>query len=159
MTSTRLRQHVDAPRAAVYRVLLDPAAIPRWRVPEGMRCVVHEWNAREGGTLRVSLTYDAPTGSGKSSAHTDTYRGRFAELVPNERVVEVDEFESADPALQGPMRSTITLTDAPGGGTDVEAVHEDLPPGLSPADNEIGWRMALEKLARLLEQDAGRPGS
>jgi hypothetical protein len=26
-----------------------------------------------------------------------------------------------------------------------------LPPGLSPADNETGWRMALAKLAALVE--------
>lgn len=32
--------------------------------------------------------------------------GRFVELVPNERVVEVVEFEAADPAL----RDELTLT-------------------------------------------------
>jgi hypothetical protein len=26
-----------------------------------------------------------------------------------------------------------------------------VPPGVSPADNEMGWRMSLEKLARLVE--------
>jgi hypothetical protein len=41
-----------------------------------------------------------------------------------------------------------------GGGTDVLAVHDDLPPGIPPADNEIGWRMALDKLAAFVE--AGR---
>jgi uncharacterized protein YndB with AHSA1/START domain len=154
MSATRLRQHIRAPRSAVYRALLDPAAIARWRVPDGMRCEVHEWDAREGGRLRVSLTYDEPVGAGKTTSHTDTYRGRFIELVPDERVVEVDEFETADPSLQGPMRSTITLTDADRGGTEVEAVHADLPPGLSASDNEIGWRMALEKLAAYVERDS-----
>lgn len=159
VSATRLRQHVRAPRSAVYRALLDPAAIAQWRVPDGMRCEVHEWEAREGGRLRVSLTYEEPGGTGKTTSHTDTYRGRFVELVPDERVVEVDEFETADPALQGPMRSTITLADATGGGTVVEAVHADLPPGLSASDDEIGWRMALEKLADYVERvaDPGVP--
>lgn len=151
MTATRIRRHIRAPRAAVYRALLDPAAIARWRVPDGMRSEVHEWDAREGGALRVSLTYEESAGLGKTTSHTDTYRGRFVELVPNERIVEVDEFETEDPALRGAMRSTIVLTDAPGGGTEVEAVHADLPPGLSAADNELGWRMALDKLAALVE--------
>ena len=31
------------------------------------------------------------------------------------------------------------------------AAHDNLPPGLVPADNEIGWRMALDKLARFIE--------
>jgi hypothetical protein len=48
------------------------------------------------------------------------------------------------------MTSTITLADAPG-GTQVVAVHEGIPPGVSPPDNETGWRMALAKLASLVE--------
>jgi len=48
------------------------------------------------------------------------------------------------------MTSTITLADADG-GTDLHAVHEGVPPGVSPADNETGWRMALAKLAALVE--------
>jgi uncharacterized protein YndB with AHSA1/START domain len=111
---------------------------------------VHAFDAREGGSLRISLTYDAPTGTGKTSAHTDTYHGRFVKLVPDEMMVEVDEFETEDPTLRGEMTITITLADADG-GTDLLAVHEGLPPGVSPADNETGWQMALAKLAALIE--------
>jgi uncharacterized protein YndB with AHSA1/START domain len=150
MPTTRVSQHIDAPRAAVYRALLDPAAIARWRVPDGMSSHVHEFEAREGGAFRVSLTYDGAGAAGKSAAHTDTYHGRFATLVPDERVVEVFEFETADPALRGTMTMTTTLTDA-GGGTDVLIVHEGLPAGVSAADNELGTRMALANLARLVE--------
>jgi uncharacterized protein YndB with AHSA1/START domain len=151
VTTTRVTRHLDAPRAAVYRALLDPGAVARWKVPEGMTCVVHEFDAREGGTLRVSLTYDEPGPQGKTTAHTDTYRGRFARLVPGELVVEVDVFETDDPAMQGEMTSTITLADAPGGGTDLTAVHDGVPDGVAPADNELGWRMALDRLATLVK--------
>jgi uncharacterized protein YndB with AHSA1/START domain len=149
-SSTRLGRHVNAPRARVYRALLDAQAVATWRVPYGMSSHVHAFDAREGGTLRISLTYDEPTGTGKTSAHTDTYRGRFVKLVPDEQVVEVLEFETADAAMQGEMTITITLADA-GGGTDVLAVHDGLPPGISPADNETGWTMALDKLAAYVE--------
>ncbi len=148
--STRVCQHINAPRAKVYRVLVDADAIAKWKVPTGMTCHVHEFDAREGGSIRISLTYNMPTGTGKTTAHTDTYHGRFVRLVPNEQVVEVDEFETADPTLRGEMTVTITLTDADG-GTDVLGVHEGLPPGVSTTDNEIGWRMALAKLAALVE--------
>jgi uncharacterized protein YndB with AHSA1/START domain len=150
MSSVRFEQHVNAPRADVYRALLDARAIARWKVPDGMTSEVHEFDAREGGSIRVSLTYDVATGTGKTTAHTDTYRGRFTKLVPNEQVVEVDEFETADPSLQGEMKITFTLTDADG-GTNILATHEGLPPGVAAADNEIGWRMALAKLAALVE--------
>jgi uncharacterized protein YndB with AHSA1/START domain len=150
VSSSRVSRRVNAPRALVYRVLVDAGAIARWRVPAGMTGRVHAFDPREGGAFRVSLTYDAPTGAGKTTPHTDTYHGRFVELVPSERVVEAVEFETTDPALRGEMTITTTLADADG-GTEVVAVHEGLPPGLSPADNEAGWREALEKLAALVE--------
>lgn len=150
--STRLTQHINAPRASVYRALIDARAVAAWMVPSGMTSYVHTFDAREGGAFRISLTYDTPTGTGKTTAHTDTYHGRFVRLVPNEQVVEVMEFETADEAMRGEMTVTFTLTKA-GGGTDVIAVHDNLPPGIAPADNETGWRMALEKLTRLVEAD------
>ena len=126
MYSTRISRHISAPRSAVYRALLDADAIAKWRVPVGMSSHVHEFNACEGGSFRVSLSYDAPTGTGKSAPQTDTYHGRSVELVPDEQVVEVIEFETADPGLRGEMTLTTTLTEA-GGGTDVLVVHEHIP--------------------------------
>jgi uncharacterized protein YndB with AHSA1/START domain len=152
MSTTQISRRIHAPRSAVYRSLLDARLIAQWKVPDGMTCHVHEFDARQGGKFRISLTYDAPDGRGKTTAHTDTYHGRFEKLVPDEQVVEIDEFETDDPALCGEMTITITLTDADG-GTDLVAVHDGLPDGVSPADNEIGWRMALEKLAALVEAD------
>ena len=78
------------------------------------------------GSFRISLTYDVPTGTGKTTAHTDTSRGHFVMLVPNEQIVEVDEFETSDPALRGEMTIAIRLMEAEG-GTDFLAVHEGLP--------------------------------
>ena len=155
MPATRVSRHIDAPRARVYDALVDARAVAAWRVPDGMTSEIHSFDGREGGVFRVSLTYDAPTGAGKTSAHTDTYHGRFVQLVPHERVVEVVEFETADPAMRGAMTITFTLADADG-GTELSAVHDDLPPGLSPTDNETGWRMSLAKLAELVERERAR---
>ena len=142
---------MNAARAVVYRALIDASAVATWKVPTGMTSHVHEFDACEGGSFRISLTYDAPTGTGKTTAHTDTYHGRFVKLATNEKVVEVVEFETTDPTLRGEMTITISLTDAAGGGTDILAVHDELPPGVPTADNEAGWREALAKLAALVE--------
>ena len=141
---------MNAPRPAVYQAFLDADAVAEWRVPDGMTSHVHEFEAREGGEFRVSLTYDAPDRTGKSAPHTDTYHGHFVRLVPDEQVVEVFEFETADPALAGTMTITTTLTDV-GGGTDVLIVHEGIPDIVPAADNETGTRMALANLAKLVE--------
>jgi uncharacterized protein YndB with AHSA1/START domain len=150
MYATRMSWHVKAPRAAVYRMLVDADALAKWRVPDGMSSEVHAFEAREGGAFRISLTYDVPTGTGKSGSHTDTYHGRFLKLVPDELVVEEFEFETGDPALRGTMTMTTTLTDADG-GTEVVVLHEGIPDAVPPDQNEDGTRMALANLARLVE--------
>jgi len=71
-------------------------------------------------------------------------------MVPDEEVVELVEFETSDPSLRGEMTIKIRLTDA-SGGTQLDTVHDDLPPGLWPSENEVGWRMSLAKLAALCE--------
>ena len=151
MSTTRIRHHVKAPRSRVYRALIDARAVQTWMVPEGMTSQVHVFEPREGGAFRISLTYDAPTETGKTTAHTDTHHGRFVKLVPDEQVIETTEFETTNPSLQGEMRITFTLSDAQDGGTDIDAVHEGLPPGVPPEDNELGWKMSLAKLAKYVE--------
>lgn len=141
---------MKAPRATVYRLLLDADAVARWQVPTGMTSQVHEFDPREGGAFRISLTYDEPTDTGKTTAQTDTFHGRFVRLVPDAQVVEVVEFETDDPAVTGEMTITIDLADADG-GTRISAVHDGLPDGVSLEDNELGWRISLGKLAALAE--------
>jgi uncharacterized protein YndB with AHSA1/START domain len=148
VSTTRVTAHLPAPRDAVHRALTEPALIARWRFPEGMTCTMED---TAEGTFRVTLTYDALGARGKTTAHSDTYRARFARLVPGELVVEVDEFETDDPALRGEMTTTITLRDADG-GTELTAVHEGVPDGVAPEQNELGWRMALARLAALLRE-------
>ena len=138
----------------MYGALLDPDAIARWRAPDDMECRIHYFDPREGGEYRISLTYDDSHRVGKSSGHTDTYHGRFLRLIPNEQVVEAVQFEADDPALRGPMTLTTTLHDAED-GTEVVMFHEGIPDVVPAADNELGTRMALANLARLVEREAG----
>src|SRR5713226_3955539 len=138
--STTVSKIIRAPRDAVYKACLDPGALARWRVPDNMTARVHAFEAREGGTYRMSLTYRDPQQSpgGKTSEDTDTFQGRFVELVPDEKIVEAIEFESQAPGFAGEMKMTTRLADADGGGTDVTILCEDLPIGIRPEDNETG---------------------
>ena len=109
------------------------------------------WRTAEGGCPPRSTIRRPRRRLVPDLAHirrADTYHGRFVKLVTNEQVVEVVEFETTDPALSGEMTSALADSD---GGTDVLAVHEGLPRGLPPADNEAGWRSSLAKLAALVE--------
>jgi uncharacterized protein YndB with AHSA1/START domain len=136
----------------VYRALLEPDAVRLWMVPDDMTSQIHSFEAREGGAFRISLTYDAPTTAGKSTAQTDTLHGRFVELIPDTKVVQAVEFETDDPTLTGSMTITYLLEDADG-GTLLTGLHEDVPAGVSPDANELGWNMSMDKLTRLVEHE------
>jgi uncharacterized protein YndB with AHSA1/START domain len=151
MSTTRVTRHIRAPRSMVYGALLDRDAVQQWMVPVGMTSRIHLFEPHEGGRFRISLTYDAPTDAGKTDAQTDTFHGRFVRLVPDAEVVQVVEFETTDPGMQGEMTITYVLAEAADGGTDLVGVHEDLPVGLRPEDNELGWSISIDKLARLVE--------
>jgi uncharacterized protein YndB with AHSA1/START domain len=150
--STQVSMVIKASRKAVYQACLDPDALARWRVPDNMTGRVHAFEAREGGTYRMSLTYQDPAHSpgGKTSRDTDTFHGRFVELVPDEKIVEVVAFESRDPGFAGEMKITTRLTDT-GEGTRIAILCEGIPPGIRPEDNETGCRQSLQKLAALVE--------
>lgn len=144
---------VDAPREAVYQALLDPQALAQWLPPQDMRGQVHALDARVGGEIRMSLTYldQAAAPRGKTSAATDTFRGRFVQLVPGERIVWAVQFESADPSFAGEMTVSWTLVPTQD-GTEVTVRCDQIPPGIRLEDNEAGSRSTLEKLASYLDR-------
>jgi uncharacterized protein YndB with AHSA1/START domain len=150
--STRVSRIIKAGRKAVYDAFLNPDSLAQWLPPNNMTGHVHAFEAREGGAFRMSLTYPEPEHSlgGKTSEDTDTFRGRFVELVPYSKIVEVVEFESQDPAFSGEMTLIVTLADA-GGGTEVTMLCQDIPRGIRPEDNELGCKESLQKLAALIE--------
>ena len=151
MTSTKVSRVIKASRKAIYRALTDPAALVKWRVPDGMTARMHEFDARPGGRYRMSLTYrDAKGAPGKTTADTDTFEGRFVELVPDEKIVEVIVFEADDAKFAGEMTMTTSLADTEG-GTLMTILHENLPTGVRPEDNELGTTMSLRKLAEFVE--------
>jgi uncharacterized protein YndB with AHSA1/START domain len=150
--STQVSKIIKAPRKTVYQACLDPDALASWRVPDNMKGHVHVFDAREGGTYRISLTYQDPKHSpgGKTSEDTDTSQGRFVELVPYEKIVEVVKFESRDPRFAGEMKITTRFTDTDE-GTEVTVLCQDIPAGIPPEDNEMGTKQSLQKLAALVE--------
>ena len=153
MASHRVSRRIAAPAAQVYSALVDPRAVEQWRAPEGMTCQVHELDPTIGGLFRVSLTYLDGRERGKSGVVTDTYEGRFAELVPGRKVVEVVAFETEVPELSGEFTVTTVLSER-SGETVVTVEFEGLPTGVDPSDNEMGTAMALAKLAALVESES-----
>src|ERR1700741_1213721 len=87
---------IGVPPEAVYRAFLDPDAIATWLPPGTMTGIVHAFDPREGGAFSMSLVYpdDDRSSRGKTSASTDTFKGRFETLVPDKEIVWKTVFES-----------------------------------------------------------------
>jgi uncharacterized protein YndB with AHSA1/START domain len=136
----------------IYQAYMDPQAMVSWLPPEGMQGRIDSFDPREGGTYRMALTYEQRDHSvpGKTSQHSDVVRGRFLKLVADERIVQVVEFESEDPAFAGAMKMTWTLTAVPS-GTEVAILCENVPEGIRQEDHAAGLKSTLDNLAAFLE--------
>jgi uncharacterized protein YndB with AHSA1/START domain len=137
---------IAAPPEAIYRAFIDPDALLAWLPPEGMTAEILEFEPHPGGPFRMALHYGAP-GHGKTTDDTDVVDSEFAELVPNQRVVQLVRFRSDDPTFAGTMRMVWDLEPADG-GTRVIFLAEDVPPGISKEDHDTGLRSSLHNLAR-----------
>jgi len=143
---------IKAPARAVYRALLAPYAIAKWRAPEGMRCEIDVFTPLEGGTYRMRMIYvGAHKTRGKTSEHEDAVNGRFAKLEPNARVVEEITFDTADDAFAGTMTLTTALVPVLG-GTRVTMAAENVPPGIKASDHRKGMESSLNNLAAFVEK-------
>ena len=132
----------------IYGAFLDPNAVAQWRPPKAMKCHIYEFNPQVGGTFRMSFDYTDTRHdvAGKTSEHADIFHGRFLELVPGQRIVELVEFESADPAFAGAMTITTTLIPV-SEGTEVTFTAKNVPAGIRPEDHQKGMKSTLENLA------------
>jgi uncharacterized protein YndB with AHSA1/START domain len=143
---------IKASPQTIYRAFEDPGALVSWLPPKGMKGHIYEFDARAGGAYRMSLTYVGTDHStkGKTSEHADVFKGRFLEFIPNERIVQLVEFESEDPIFAGEMIMTWTLATVPE-GTLVTIICENVPEGIRKEDHDVGMRSTLENLAVFTE--------
>ncbi len=145
---------IKASRKSIYQAFTDPKLVAVWLAPNNMRCEVHCFNAREGGSFEMTLSYlnaeDAT--KGKTSANKDSFKGRFTKLIPYKKIEEIIEFDSGDAKFRGEMKMLVDLVDSDDGGSRVTILFRDIPEGIRPEDNEEGSRQSLNKLAALLEK-------
>ncbi|MEU6268639.1 SRPBCC family protein [Saccharopolyspora shandongensis] len=142
---------IAASPEVVYGALLDREALEAWLPPEGMHGRIERWDPRPGGGFRMVLTYLDPSGSpGKTSDATDVVDIGFADLVPNERVVQRAVFEADDPSFAGTMTMTWHLA-AAGDRTEVTVTAADVPPGIDQVAHETGIASSLANLASYVE--------
>lgn len=135
----------------IYKAFLNPEALVSWLPPKGMSGHIDKFEPREGGTYRVTLTYEMDHSlPGKTSENTDVFQGKFLELVPDKRIVQSVTFGSQDLAFSGEMIQKWIL-EAVSEGTKVTIICENVPEGIRKEDHDTGLRSTLENLAIFTE--------
>lgn len=143
-STIRLTRVFKAPPQRLYQAFLDPDALAKWLPPHGFTGHVHHMDARVGGGFRMSFNTI-------SRSWGNTFGGKYLELVPYERIVHTDKFETDDPELQGEMKVTVTFRPVPG-GTEVHVVQENVP-RMAAEGAPVGWGQSLDNLQRLVEAE------
>lgn len=140
--------HADPTR--VWDALTRRDALEEWLPPTGMSGRFEHFDLREGGSYRLVLTYDDPSGSaGKTTADADVVTARIARLVTGGRVVQLADFASDDPAFAGTMAMDWAIR-AADGGTEVTFEARDVPEGIGALDHAVGLTSSLVNLAAFL---------
>jgi uncharacterized protein YndB with AHSA1/START domain len=149
----RLHRTIPAPPERVYRAWLEPELLRRWLAPGGLEVTRVEVDERVGGRYRIW--------HGSAEADVGGFECELLELVPGRRIVFRWGFVGPE-RLAGPVYDsllTITLDEAPGGGTALTLVHErlgDLSAAMPDVAENVGpgWEIVLGKLAAILEEAA-----
>jgi uncharacterized protein YndB with AHSA1/START domain len=127
----------------VYRAFLEGSAMAKWLPPYGFTCTVHHFEARVGGTFRMSF-------HNFSTGHAHSFGGEYTELVPNERIRYTDKFD--DPHLPGVMEVTVLLKPVVC-GTEVSITQSGIPTVIPVEMCYLGWQESLAQLATLVEPE------
>jgi len=127
----------------VYRAFIEADALAKWLPPNGFTCTVHHFDAKVGGTFKMSFR-NFTTGASHS------FGGEYVELVPHERLRYTDKFD--DPNLPGLLQVTVTLKKV-SVGTELSIVQEGVPDVIPPEACYLGWQDSLRNLAQLVEPE------
>lgn len=145
----RISKTIPAPKETVFNYLTKPELIEQWSYPEGLTLKVPKFEANMGGRYRYEHT-------GKDGVFI--CEGKITAFVPNEKIVQLDEFINAPDGkrLAENLENTITLKDAVG-GTEVAVVTTGNFDEKFLTECKAGWTQSFDHLVDLIAKDT-RPG-
>lgn len=139
--SVTLHRVIKTSPEKVYRAFTDPLALASWIPPYGFLCTVHHFDAKVGGSYKMSFT-------NFSTGNSHSFGGEFLELRPNEFLKHTDKFDN--PHLPGEMITSVWFTKVIC-GTEIKVVQENIPDVIPAEMCYLGWQESLEKLIKLTE--------
>lgn len=141
--TVRLHRVLATRPEKVYRAFLEADALAKWLPPNGFTCSVEHFEAKVGGTFRMSFR-------NFTTGHSHSFGGEYLELVPHSLIRYTDRFD--DPNLPGTMQVTVTLKPV-SCGTEIHIEQSGVPALIPLEACYLGWQESLIQLARLVEPE------
>jgi uncharacterized protein YndB with AHSA1/START domain len=138
----RLRRVLPAPRAVVYRALIDPGELARWWGPRGFTAPGVQFDPRVGGSYRIAM--QPPDG--------DLFHlsGRVREVDPPARLAYTFRWDPPDPDDRETV-VTLSLRDRDD-RTEIRLTQGEFATAARLALHEGGWTESLERLEQVLAE-------
>ena len=145
----------DAPVPLIWQMWTDPEHFANWYGPAGAAMPVARMDVQVGGTRLICMQVTGPSGPMQR-----WFTGEYLEVIEHQRLVYTESMSNEDgdiiaPADVGlppghPATTEVRVEfDDLGGRTRVVLTHLGIPAGSPGA---LGWAMAMDKLAALLDQ-------
>ncbi|PBB65511.1 toxin [Mesorhizobium sp. WSM4312] len=141
--TVRLHRVLTTSPEKVYRAFVEADALAKWLPPNGFTCTVHQFEAKVGGTFKMSFRNFTTGGS-------HAFGGEYLELVPGERLRYTDRFD--DPNLPGEIQVTVILKKV-SVGTEIDITQAGIPDVIPVEACYLGWQESLRNLAKLVEPE------
>lgn len=150
----RIERTFDAPIARVWDLWTKPEMFAQWYAPKGMTVPFAEMDVVVGGRRKICMSMETPERS-MQMWFTGEYREVNAphRLVYTERMCDADGNTVPPKALGHPeVTEVIVQLEERGTKTAMTLIHIGVPADSGGAG---GWKMAIEKMAALLDQASG----
>ena len=132
---------------SLYSAWTEPEKLKQWWKPMGSQLeeVISELN--EGGRIEYHFTSD--------NRNNLTVKGRYMEVVPNEKLVYTWNWQMQDEALDDSEYKLTIVFKSAGSGSSIEVTQENNKDQEPLIPHKHGWDEALDHLAAYLESHNG----
>jgi uncharacterized protein YndB with AHSA1/START domain len=141
--SVTLHKVIKASPEKIYRAFTEAGAIASWLPPYGFVCTVQQFDAKVGGSYKMSFT-------NFSSGNTHSFGGTYLEMNPGKFLKYTDKFDN--PQLPGEMITSVWFEKV-SCGTDLKVTQEGIPAMIPVEMCYLGWQESIEKLTKLVEPE------
>lgn len=145
----QITKFIPASREDVFDAFTDRDKLEQWCAPEGMTLKLPEFEAREGGRYHYVHT-------NKDGEFNCV--GYFKEIIPNEKLVSVDEkaYGPDGKTLFENVTCSVSFRDKTG-GTELTVTQRGFTDAKMDQECEQGWADCLNKLTEVLRKDSSGP--